>query len=218
MSSAIEAALECWLERGGRRMGQIHIHSDWTRPAFSLRHIDDLGEDEADLEDYAQPECARQIGRFDGSGGFRPLNYAPTLRRGWLLHLSSLPDLRRALDFFYPACLGLWTHFRQGDLPATPLRESLARQTGIYRITQLISDTGAQETVASVCDPKSGCLRRILWEFEPGCPISPLPTEKRRPGPGAPDPVELPLLCREACAILVAACRVQVKTEMRSGS
>ncbi len=219
MSSAIEAVLGSWLKGGGNRIGQIHIHSDLTQPSFLLRHAADLGEDESGLEDYTGPERAREIGRFDEGGGFRPLNYAPTLRRGWILRLTSLGDLHLALDFFYPACLGLWAHFLQEDLPSTPLRESLARQTGMYRITQLISRSGAQETVHSICNSQTGCLRHILWEFEPGFPVAALPSEKSKLGPAVcADNEEIPLLCPEACGILVAACRDRVKNEMRSDS
>jgi sirohydrochlorin cobaltochelatase len=216
MNTSIEEALETWLRSGVSRMGQIHIDSLWNNPpAFTLRHIEDAGTEEALLEAHHHPESARAIARFDPSGNFRPLGYAPTLRRGWILRLSSLRELRLTLDFFYPACLGLWKHHSEQGLPITPLRETLGRQTGIYRVTQLLQDAGAQNAVRATCWNSPGCLRRILWDLAPGLPLDPLPATKRPADADAAAQREIPLLCREACSVLIAACRSEVKQQLK---
>jgi hypothetical protein len=62
--------------------------------------------------------------------------------------------------------------------------------------------------IGDFCRTDGGCLKRILWEIAPGMPVTSLPAEKLQPtaAPGA-----LPLLCHEACNLLVAQARQVVK-------
>jgi len=69
---------------------------------------------------------------YADSGEFRPLKTAPNLRRGWRLNVANLEELRRSLDYFYPAMLGVRSSYAHGSLPTVPLRKTLARQTGMY--------------------------------------------------------------------------------------
>src|SRR5437764_13434814 len=96
MTGGIERALESWLGAGLNRMGELLI-----RGKFEVLHHADA--DRADLQLFNTPQAAREIARFDEAGNFRPLKSAPNLRRGWRLALSSIAQLREALDFFYPA-------------------------------------------------------------------------------------------------------------------
>jgi hypothetical protein len=52
-------------------------------------------------------------------------------------------------------------------------------------------------------------LKKILWPLTPNDPVTSLPKEKFDPGSVARD--ELPLLCHEACNLLVAKAREVVK-------
>jgi len=178
------------------RIGDILLGRD-----FTLRHSSDEGRD--DLEIHRNPRAARLIARFDERGEFRSLKSAPDLRRGWLLEAGSLEGMELALEFFYPAALGLVLSWLRGTIHPTPLRETLDRQTGMYRITQLLRDDQALDLIACRCG--EGCLRTVLWDLSAGNMVSSLPVGRRTFDDFAPD--RIPLLCREACNLLIAAAR-----------
>ena len=183
-------------------VGQIVVRDDW-----SLRHLDDQGTPEEALQRYQQPAAAREIARYDAAGNFRPLKTAPNLRSGWLLQLADATSVRLALDFFYPAAVGLYRSALEGRLRVTSLRETLGRQTGMYRVTQKITDEAAREVILQTCASESGCLRRVLWPIEnEGAHVFSGSKASLDCRPG-----ELPLICRELCNLAVAACRQKVK-------
>lgn len=188
-------------QRGPWRIGQITV-----RPDFSLRHADDATSEH--LIQHTRATDARELAKYDDCGAYRPLKTAPNLRHGWELRLTSPSDLRLALDFFYPAAIGTWLAHERGEIRPVPLRETLGRQTGMYRVTQLIRDDQAAQLVEQTCNSATGCLRRILWPLADAVP-SPL-TESDVPGGTA----EVPLLCMEACNLLVAAARPIAKTNL----
>jgi sirohydrochlorin cobaltochelatase len=204
MTRDLTQALEHWIAAGGRDIGEIHL--DPTDEGFVLCHQAD--QSRPDLNEHLGPEKARDLSHFDTAGKFRPLKTAPNLQRGWKLRVADLADLRRALDYFYPAMLGVWLSHRQGTLHPLPLRDTLARQTGMYAVTKKITDDQAQSMIASFCRTDGGCLKRILWPIAPEVPVTSLPAEKFRTT--APSN-ELPLLCHEACNLLVAQARSVVK-------
>jgi sirohydrochlorin cobaltochelatase len=203
MRRNLTQAFADWIADGGREVGEVHIESGGA--GFSLCHRDEI---RGALQEFTGPEAARDLAHFDNAGKFRPLKTAPNLRRGWRLHVASLAELHRALDYFYPAMLGVWLSQRSGQLRTVPLRETLARQTGMYAVTKKITDEQAQAMIGDFCRTDGGCLKRILWEIAPGMPVTSLPAEKLQPtaAPGA-----LPLLCHEACNLLVAQARQVVK-------
>lgn len=196
--------LSDWLAASGQSIGEIHIaaHGD----GFQLTHRDDRAR--TDLVAHTGAEAARELAHYDDAGKFRPLKTAPNLRHGWRLSVADLAELRGALDYFYPAMLGVWVSQQRGTLVPVPLRDTLARQTGMYRVTQKITDEQAQAMIGAHCRLDGGCLKRILWPIAPGLPITSLPAEKF--DPTAP-PGSLPLLCHEACNLLVAKAREVVK-------
>lgn len=191
------------LRSGRLRIGEILLGTD-----FTLRHVADV--DREDLQLHADPAAARTIALLDEAGNFRPLRTAPTLRRGWLIRAGTLEGLERALEEFYPAALGLWFSLLRGTLRPTPLRGTLDRQTGMYRVTRLLTRDQAEELIAGRCCSKE-CLRTVLWEYAPGEPMTSLPPVKRSLE-GAAD--EIPLLCREACNLVVAAARPVAKQNL----
>ena len=186
-------ALADWIAGGGREAGEMHIEP--AASGFVLYHRADASR--GDLIEYLGAEAARDLAHFDDAGKFRPLKTAPTLRHGWKLCLASLSELRRALDYFYPAMLGVWLSHQRGCLSPVRLRETLARQTGMYAVTKKIADDLAEETVENFC---AGCLKRRLWTLTGAADIEPFTM--------APS---LPLLCHEACNLLVAKVREVVK-------
>lgn len=178
---------------------------------FSLRHHLDKEVKNQELTLYDYPEAARQIARYDESGQYRALKTAPNLRRGWLLQLKNLEEVILALEFFYPAALNLWFSFLQGTLNPTSLRETLNRQSGMYRITRHLSDEQAQDLIGSFCCSEKGCLRKILWSINPEQPITSLPADKLSIATKSTS--EIPLLCREACNLIVTAARPLVNLQ-----
>jgi sirohydrochlorin cobaltochelatase len=191
----LTATLNDWLSAGAGQIGEVLIRSDSS--GWELRHVSDA--DCTDLEVHRSPEDARYISNLDASGTFRPLKTAPTLVRGWSLVLSDAAAVRRALDYLYPAMLGVWASFREGNLEVVSLRETLGRQTGMYRVTQRIADQQARETVDRFC---AGCLKQRLWEIDGS-----------NPNPPDLSPDQIPLLCHDACNLLVAEIRKVVKTQ-----
>jgi sirohydrochlorin cobaltochelatase len=198
--SAICDFLRRRLANGEWRVGQVLARAD-----FTLRHADDAAR--SDLEAFTRPEDARELAKYDDAGNYRPLKTAPNLRHGWLLELSSFDDLRLALDFLYPAALGTWVAHEREELAAVPLRETLERQTGMYRVARNITDVQAAEVIRKTCE--EGCIRHRLWKTSS---IESRESPQRASGEAGPLKIENSrILCAETCSLLVAACRSAVK-------
>ncbi len=216
MPPPVERALAAWVASGTRGIGQILIVSQ--EEAFSLCHREDEGKE--GLAVYRSPNDAVELAKFGDDGKYRPLKTAPNLRHGWQLDLENVAALQRALDFFYPGRLAALAAWEANRLPRTPLRETLGRQTGMYRVAAKISDEQMDATVGRVCRSQGGqpgCLRTILWPRDEtkARPSLRLPLDKFiAPGDqtGKGENV-IPLLCQEACNILVAEARKVVKGE-----
>ncbi|MDP9290914.1 MAG: hypothetical protein M3O82_00960 [Verrucomicrobiota bacterium] len=209
MKERIASALERWLDAGRDRIGQIAIRRDGDR--FSLFHRDDVGR--ADLKIYTLPNGALEIARYNEAGKYRPLKSAPDLRRGWRLELAGVEEVRLALDFFYPAMLGTLLAWENRSLAPVHFRATANRQSGMYAIVKRIGDSQADELIGNFCTSHGGCLKTILWKIDSTRAISTLPETKFDPavdqtGGGAR---VIPLLCNEACNLLVAAARTVVK-------
>jgi sirohydrochlorin cobaltochelatase len=206
VKESIGRALASWLTDGRSRIGQIVILQ--MDAGFRLRHHADAERKDA-LEAFSRPEDAREIAKYDDAGNFRPLKTAPSLRRGWELAIADIAQLQLALDFFYPAMLGSWLAHQRGEVAPVPLRATLDRQTGMYRVAGKITGAQADELVGRTCRSDGGCLRTILWKINSDDPVTTLPREKFDPAACSPDAI--PLLCSEACNLLVAAARETVK-------
>jgi sirohydrochlorin cobaltochelatase len=175
------------------------------------------------LRPFQNPEDAIEISKFDAAGNYRPLKTAPDLARGWQLTVVDLSDLRRALDYFYPGRLALLIAWKENRLMTTPLRQTLDRQSGMYRIAANISDEQINDLVGNFCRSGGGCLRTIIWKRDERgmIPSTKLPPEKfetahdQAVGPRSATVATavIPLLCQEACNLLVAAARKVVKGE-----
>jgi sirohydrochlorin cobaltochelatase len=194
------------------RFGQLLIRGTSTG-GFVLCHRDD--ENAAGLQVFRSPDAAIEIARYDQAGNYRPLKTAPNWRRGWQLELVDLGELRRALDYFYPGRLGVLISRTTKQLTTTPLRDTLDRQSGMYRVAAKISDRQIDDVVASTCRSDGGCLRTILWKRDKtgAIPSTKLPPEKFEPAYDQTGRGEktIPLLCQEGCAVLLNECRIAVK-------
>ena len=123
-------------------------------------------------------------------------------------------------DLFYPGRLVALVAWEANRLTTTPLRATLDRQSGMYRVAARISDKQIDALVGNFCRSKGGqpgCLRTILWaRDESGArPSLRLPLDKfiaPLDQTGGEERI-LPLLCQEACNLLVAEARKVVKAE-----
>lgn len=208
--------------------GQILVRRTRTG-GFVLSHRDDKAADQ--LKIFRSAEDAIEIAKYDDAGNYRPLKTAPNLRHGWRLELETLEKLRHALDYFYPGRLAVFAAWKSDKLQTTPLRETLDRQSGMYRVAANISDLQINDLVSDFCRSNGGCLRTILWKRDADGAIAStkLPKEKfdpvcdqtsvcsRRPVGDArashSEAATVPLLCQEACNLLIAECRKVVKGE-----
>jgi hypothetical protein len=211
--------------------GQILIQKT-TTGHFVLLHRDDETLDH--LRIFRSAEDAIEIAKYDDAGNYRPLKTASNLRHGWRLELNTLEQLRRALDYFYPGRLAVFAAWKDDKLQTTPLRETLDRQSGMYRVAAKISDSQIDGLVADFCRSDGGCLRTILWKRNARGTVAStkLPKEKFDPGfdqasvcsrrpvgdarASHSEAATVPLLCQEACNLLVVKCRKAVKGESAS--
>jgi sirohydrochlorin cobaltochelatase len=193
------------------RIGQVAITP--SNDKWLLTHRDDIHQ--ADLREY-DPAEAGAVARWDDAGQNRPLKTAPNLRRGWKIVAAKADDVLSAIEAIYPGRMAVLEAFAGKRLTTTPLRGTLGRQSGMYRVTGRISESQIDQLVGTVCKSESGCLRTILWRRDEtgSVPSSLLPPQKFNPGwdqTGRNETV-VPLLCQEACHILVAAARAVVTT------
>jgi sirohydrochlorin cobaltochelatase len=192
------------------RIGQLEILV--ADDGFVVCHRDDAGRN--DLTDRSSND-ASNIAKFDDAGNYRPLRTAPNLRHGWKIFVSNAVELEQAIDAIYPGRLAILQALESGVLVTTSLRETLSRQSGMYRVAAKISDQQIDDVVGDFCRSDGGCLRTILWKRDESgtVPSTKLPGEKFDPAADQMGRGEkcIPLLCQEACNLLVAACREKVK-------
>lgn len=183
-----------WLEQkaGPWQIGEVLI-----TPGYHLRHCADESlpaESLSLLPDYA---AIREWIKLDADGNFRPVRGARGLRRGWRSGPWSVSELSLILQWIYPIAVAAWSQREQGRLVATTFAETAARQTGMYRITQIIKPEQLSETTARTCEKL--CLRQRLWE-KPDLVVAAAPNE-------------IPLLCPEVCNFYVGQARATIKGE-----
>jgi len=222
VGGSLDQALDAWLRQGCQGIGQIAIrHLDGDR--FQLCHEDDRARLDAgsagsdSLQRHDRAEAARQLALHDDQGAYRPLKTAPNLRHGWLLEVAGVRQLRLALDFFYPAAVGLWQRRLEDKLRPVSLRQALQRQTGRYRFSGGISHEGAVAMVRDHCRHGS-CLRKVTWDIEPEQGNPALAAEDTDPllPPWGLESGRIPLLCIEVCCHLVAAARKIARAEFNA--
>jgi len=185
-------AFAAWVDGApdGRVFGQAIIHRA-VPLGYSLRHADDAKQE--DLRVSEDPRVAREIAKLTESGDYRPLKSSPNLRRGWELRVADARELMTAMNYLYPAGVVHWYLHREGRLDLTSFRENAARQSGIYKRVQRLSDEGVQDAALACCED-AVCLKKTLWDVDEDTPLD----IDRGEG-------EIP--CPEPCSIFVSFAR-----------
>lgn len=193
-----------FLAMGPARMGELRL---WqvADGSFRICHFDDSDIAECSLQSFDAAEDGREIAKFAEDGSFRVLKTSRNLRRGWILRLPDAAELAHAVEFIYPAALGQWLAGERDALRVIPFRETLARQSGIYRRAQSIGEPGIARVIEARC--RAHCLRRILW---------PEGRFLRDEIAGAPAQRCIPLVCSEACNLLIADAAREVASETKT--
>lgn len=185
-------AFAAWVDEApeGRKFAQVLVQSSESS-GYRLCHIEDAVAEELKL--HEDPRDAREISKLTEDGEYRPLKSSPNLRRGWLLRVSDAKELATAMNYLYPAAIGHWYLHERDELEITDYRQNAARQSGIYKRVQALTDEGVQDAAKACCED-AVCLKKTLWDVDEN-----LPLEMER-GEG-----EIP--CPEPCSIFVSFAR-----------
>lgn len=164
---------------------------------FDLRHVNDRAAAPESLRAVAVSEL-RALANHTAGGEFRPIKAAPNLRAGWRCLAANEAEFESALNQLYPGAIADWFAAQQATPPVTQYRDFTARQTGMYRITTMLTDTQAGQMIRACCDARF-CLKRRLWT---------VPSL-------APDTAAAKSLipCLEPCAVLLEFARKAVRIE-----
>ena len=193
----LNPAIEAFVEAIGAEKvwGQILILP--SQSGYSIRHVADRLVPAEQLKSIGLSD-ARKLAMFTATGQFRPLRTAPDLAGGWLLTCADAGDLWRSLQEFYPGSVADWFAVRNGVAPPTHYREFTARQSGMYRITQLLTDAQAANVARATCHPRF-CLKQRLWTV-PGLDADSSTSKSEIP-------------CLEPCAVLLELARKASRIE-----
>lgn len=191
-ASAAREAFASWVDEAGgegRVFGQVRATG--TGEGYVLRHAEDARASGLDVRE--DPRSAREISKTTEAGEYRPLKSSPNLRRGWELRVSGARDLAVAMNYLYPAGIVHWHLHREGRLQTTSYRENAARQSGIYKRVQRLSDEGVQVAARACCED-AVCLKKTLWDVDGETPL-------------AMDRGEGEIPCPEPCSVFVSFAR-----------
>ena len=198
VSAVCNPALESFLARLAPEMifGDVLLRR--TDGEFELCHAADR---EVGALRAVAVEELRELAQWTEEKQFRPLKSAPTLRRGWRCVARDAAELDEALRHLYPGAVADWFAAQQSPPPVTHYREFTARQSGMYRITTLLTDEQVGQVARAGCHRRF-CLKQRLWTVEG------LPPE------GAAEKSLLP--CLEPCAVLMEFARTVVRIEQEA--
>jgi hypothetical protein len=164
---------------------------------FRLTHVEDR--DAMNLREVKATEL-RDLAQFSATKQFRPLKSAPNLQRGWVYLARNTSELEFALDCFYPGAVADWFAVKQPDPPITHYRDFTTRQTGMYRVTAMLTDEQAAQVARAGCH-RQFCLKQRVWTVSGLAPDSP---EEKSAIP-----------CLEPCAVLLEFARTAARLEQR---
>ncbi|MEO5802177.1 MAG: DR2241 family protein [Verrucomicrobiota bacterium] len=166
---------------------------------FELRHVQDREGAPENLRLVDENEI-RALAQFTASGAFRPLKSAPNLQTGWRLIVADETKLEFALSQIYPGAIADWFAVRSAKAAPTNYGEFTRRQTGMYRITAMLTDAQAAPMIRACCH-NFFCLKQRLWT------VTELETDSVAEKSLIP--------CLEPCAILLEFARTAMRLEQQ---
>lgn len=190
-------AIDAFLAKMPETFEFVQVLITRRTPDFELRHVQDRTATDPNLELY-QVEDLREIANHTEAGEFRPLKPTPNLRAGWRVLAGNAEQLERGLSMLYPGALADWYVTQAGNPPITSYRDFVNRQTGMYRIAQMLSDEQVTDVVMAGCH-QHFCLKQRLW------------TGGQAKADGSTDKSVIP--CLEPCAILLEFARKSMRLE-----
>ena len=197
MTEIANPALDAFVAEMGPELVVAQVLILRSGRGFELRHVEDRNRQADDLKLLTAVEL-RALAQVTAAGAFRPLKSAPNLQTGWRAVASNAAELDFTLQQLYPNAIADWFAARQPAPPITNYRAFTNRQTGMYRITQHLSDSQVSEVIRACCHPDF-CLKQRLWS------VTGL----------ASDPAEAKSLipCLEPCAVLLESARKAARLE-----
>ena len=200
MTAVANPALKAFIAQLGDEflLGQVVIRH--TGRGYELRHESDRQRSPEDLR-LTPVTRLRELAQYTATGAFRPLKSAPNLQRGWRVVAENDDELETALQALYSGAVADWFAARLEPPPVTHYRECTERQTGMYRVTTMLTDRQAAQMTRACCHRRF-CLKRRLWT------VGELPTDA---------PGEKTLIpCLEPCAILLEFARKALRIEQEN--
>jgi hypothetical protein len=195
--TGLNPAYRAFLEALGAERVWAQVLIQRHDSGFSLRHSNDRSANPATLKALTIPDL-RKLAMVDAAGQFRPLRSAPDLVSRWICHCKTDEELARAIQELYPGSIPDWYSTQDAVPPTTNYREFTNRQSGMYRITQFLTDTQAAQVIAACCHARF-CLKRRFWTVEG---LSPDAAESKSAIP-----------CLEPCAVLLELARKATRIE-----
>jgi hypothetical protein len=197
MSKIENPALKNFVAQIGNEIVLAQVLIRRQQKGYELRQVADRDAKSESLRLVTIADV-RALAQFTASGEFRPLKSAPTLQRGWRMAVVDDTELDAALSRLYPGAVADWYAAQSAHPPVTHYRDYVNRQSGMYRVTAMLTDAQAAEVVGTVCDTKC-CLKRRLWTA---------------PGLQPDAAVEKSMIpCLEPCAVLMEAARKALRGE-----
>jgi hypothetical protein len=164
MSTVQNPALDAFVKNLGEELALAQVLIRRAGAGFELRHVVDRDRAAEALKLLAVP-ALRELAQFSAEGNFRPLKSSPNLRSGWRTHIANAVEMDAAMNHLYPGGIADWYAARSASPPVTNYREFTNRQTGMYRITTMLSDAQAADVIRAGCHQRF-CLKRRLWTVE----------------------------------------------------
>lgn len=196
MEQQTHPAFKAWLQDWEGEIAWAQVLVRHRPPGYTVCHIEDRECCPAELKEWGL-DGLYDLTRFS-NGKFRPLLAAPDLERGWRFEATGLQKLERCLDIIYPGSIADWYAIKTGNVQPTDYRTYTNRQTGMYRLTQKLSDPLVAMTARSCCH-KNFCLKRRLWT-NPGLDPDPEAGKSLIP-------------CLEPCPLLLELARKAMRLE-----
>lgn len=197
MTKMENPALNAFVAALSDRMAFAEVQISRRGNVFELRHVTDEDATDSGLEPL-EIESLRVLASHTQEGRFRPLKSAPNLRRGWRALAHTGEELERALAHLYPGALSDWFAAGRPNPPVTHYRDFVNRQTGMYRIAQMLTDGQVRDLAHAGCH-RDACLKRRLWGG---------------PELAADEPAEKSVIpCLELCAVMLEFARKSMRLE-----